>query len=250
MNQQPPPTTETSALIAVDLSATTIALLPAATEARDKLTAALAAAVPKGVVLQNAEQAEIVTEHIRAAKKYLKEVEESRKAVKGPVNELGKKIDAVAEELSVQLTAMVNRAQSVLSAYAAEIARIAREAEAARQEVLRKQAEEIAKARAAAQAAENADQRAAAQEQERQAIVSNPVPVVAPAPTKLVGVSSQTVYNIEVKDLAAFYAMFPELCRVEMKVREAQTAVKEGRVPLGDTAIYRAWTEQKATVRS
>jgi NADH dehydrogenase [ubiquinone] 1 alpha subcomplex assembly factor 7 len=80
----------------------------------------------------------------------LKSIEAARQEIKGPVLDLGRRIDAAAKEAVAPLVAHESRIKGLLSSYQAEERRKAAEAEAARQAELRRQAEERAKAEAEA----------------------------------------------------------------------------------------------------
>jgi len=196
-----------------------------------------------------------VTNAVRDIKRLLKEVEDGRKAVKAPVLDIGRKIDAAAAEFTATLEAEANRLTGLLTAYETQQRRIAAEAEAKRQAELKRQQEEaeLARKRAllletearekreaaerAAREATNAEARAKAQEEARKAQEEQAKAAAekakreeadrlqqaelmrAPAPTvaRPSGVSASTPWTFEVVDLKALYAARPEL--VDLVIR-------------------------------
>jgi outer membrane receptor for ferrienterochelin and colicin len=110
-------------------------------------------------------------EVLRTLKGITKAVEDSRKDIKAPVLDLGRKIDSFASEFVAKVDIEIARLTKLLSTYQAEQHRIAAEAERKRQEELRRQeaerqrkeAEERKAREDAERAAEEARQKAEAE---------------------------------------------------------------------------------------
>ena len=100
--------------------------------------------------------AETAAETLRALKDFTRTIESARKDVKEPVLDLGKRIDALAKELTAQLEAEANRLGGIIGTWQAEQERIAREAREKAEAEERRLWEE-AKAREVAEAKRLAD---------------------------------------------------------------------------------------------
>lgn len=216
----------------------------------------------------------------------LKACETGRKAIKEPVLELGRKIDATAAEYAAELVAESDRLSRLVSAHVekkrreaeeierkrqAELRRIEEERLAAEREAKRKADEEAARlareAQAAIDAAKNAEeaerikQRAveaaerAKAEQERAAIAAEEAAKAraaqvmnAPvkAAPKIAGVSVRPVWKFEVTDIRALYAARPDLVLLTPMVRDINAAIADGVEIPG----IKAWQESEARVRA
>lgn len=209
---------------------------------------------PKAITCADTRQE--VADALAAVNRLLKEVESGRKEVKAPVLDVGRKIDATAEEFSAPLAVAQKALQAVLTKDAEEQARIAREAEAkrqaelkrqqdeqrARQAELNRQAREAEMARLAAERAaleaQNAEARAAAQEAARKAseqaaalaaqkekevaaakLEQAELMRVLVAPAKATGTTVRTPWTFDVMDIYELLKARPEL--VELTVRRA-----------------------------
>lgn len=226
-----------------------------------------------------------VANAVRDIKRLLKEVEDGRKAVKAPVLDIGRKIDAAAAEFTATLEAEANRLTGLLVGYETEQRRIAAEAEAKRQEELKRQQEEaeLARKRAllletearekreaaerAAREATNAEARAKAQEEARKAQEARQQAAAekakqeeaeklqqaellrAPAPTvtRPSGVSASTPWTFEVVDLKALYAARPELVDLVIRRNDTITRIRQGEREIPGLRIYQ---DTKVVVRT
>jgi DNA repair exonuclease SbcCD ATPase subunit len=159
----------------------------------------------------------------------LKTVESLRKKYKDPFLTVGRRIDAAAATYVESVTKEVNRISRMLSDFAAEQDRIAREAQ-------RKQEEELARLRAERKEAEfaatialNQQEREAAQEAilkaDTKAVEVFSAPVVAPI--KSAAQRTTPRWDTKVNDPAALYKVFPDLVRLEPKMREINAEVKK-----------------------
>lgn len=231
--------------------------------ARRKEVLDTAGFAPKAITCADTRQE--VADALAAVNRLLKEVESGRKEVKAPVLDLGRKIDATAEEFTAPLAVAQRALQTVLTKDAEEQARIAREAEARRQAELRRQQEEERKrqaeldrqAREAEQArlnaereareAQNAEARAAAQEVARKA--SEEAAALAAqrekqaeaarlqqaelirqpvAPAKASGTTVRTSWTFDVVDIHALYKACPDLVELAVKRSEVLALIRTG----------------------
>lgn len=204
-------------------------------------------------------------ESLRSLQALAKQVEDSRKAIKAPVLDLGKKIDATAETAVEKINAEVTRIKGLLNAYEAEQRRIAAEAEAKRQaeerERQRIEAERLAaiererqaaekaqrEAEAAARNAATAEARAKAQaeaqaardaqriadmkrqaEEEAARVAAATALQSQPVANKPDGMRVSTPWTFDVEDIAALYKARPDLCNVTPKRAEILTIIRAG----------------------
>ena len=213
-------------------------------------------------------------ESLRSLRALAKQVEDSRQAVKAPVLDLGKRIDATAKAAVETLSAEIDRITGLLNAYESEQRRIDAEAEAKRlaeeRERQRIEAERTAviererlaaekaqrDAEAAARNASTAAERAKAQQEaqavrevqriaelKRQAeqeaaklaaIAAAPVVMAAPKPE---GMRVNTPWTFDVLDAAALYKARPELCNITPKRAEILTLIRAGSREIPGLAI-------------
>ena len=230
------------------LQATEIAIAPEARELRDSLLAEI-----KGVTaVADAFDADVAADVLKRTKELTRSIEASRSSVKAPVLELGKKIDALAKEIVVELDTESARVSKVLGAYQLAERQKAEAAERlARDEARRIQAEAEQKAREAAKAASSeADALAAASEimdtaatkiaETKQAIVSTVAPKAANT-----GVREDVCF--EVTDIVALYAARPELVTLEPNGSAIRAICKAN--PKLQLPGLRHWTEAKTFIR-
>lgn len=204
-------------------------------------------------------------ESLRGLRAITKQVEDSRQAVKAPVLDLGKKIDATAKAAVEKVTVEIDRITGLLNTYEAEQRRISAEAEAKRQaderERQRVEAERLAaiererqtaeksqrdaeaavrnaatsadriKAQQEAQAARVAQQIADLKRQAEEeaaklaAIAAAPIVVAAPKPE---GMRVNTPWTFDVLDIAALSKARPDLCNITPKRAEILTLIRSG----------------------
>lgn len=120
-----------------------ISIAPNMISTRDEVVTLAA----KITAIGTAADAEQTAAAIRGLRAVMKSVEDSRKLVKAPVLDLGKRIDALATEFVRDVDAQIRRLTSALTTYQAEQDRIAREEEARRQAEIRAAQERERKAR-------------------------------------------------------------------------------------------------------
>lgn len=259
------------------IDATAITATDAARSERDKL---LLIATEISTV-STADQAQRAAYVLKELKGFTREIENARTDVKGPVLELGKKIDALAKELTLKVDAEAMRVSRVLGAWQAEQNRIAEEArqkafreeqrireeaaaaERAASEKARREADELARkadrARTDAKAKEyealaNAKREQAEKEQAardfaaEQAIVNTRVNAAAVAAPKPAGVSTRKEIKFDVTDLVALYEAAPYLVNLTPNTAAIKAALKglrEGQSLPG----VRHWEENLTVVR-
>lgn len=215
-----------------ELASTEISLLPEAEKLRKQL---LNQARTVGVISDSfdADCAADVLKNITAA---VKEMEATRKEVKAPVLELGRRIDDVAKSWLSDLEAEKKRINRTLGDYQAEQDRIRRDAE-------RREREAQDQARREAEAALAAgDQAAAAEAAEKIAQSSAKVSESAHRPE---GVSVRTAYKFEVEDIDALFKARPDLCLIQPDNAAIRAAVKKTQSIPG----LRVWQESSAVAR-
>lgn len=246
------------------LDTVSVAILP---EAYHQRTEALEAA--QFVVKVESKFAfEMAVEALKSLKAIEKAVEASRKAVKAPVLDLGRSIDAAAETFLASVKTESERLTKLATAWEAEQRRISAEAERQRQEeeAKAKRAElerlralewERQQAEKAAAAARSEEERLAAEERRKQAEASAAAvteqaavreasaPVVVAAP-KTAGTVVRESWTFEVLDLKAFAAAHPELVEITVKRSAVLEKIREGCRQLAHARIYQ---ETKLGVR-
>jgi len=144
----------------------------------------------------------------------VRSVESSRKEVKAPVLEVGKRIDSVAKEYLAPLEAEKSRLETLVGSYQ-EAAR--RKAEKEREEAAKEQAaalEKMQEKQAAALAAGDEEAADAARAEAADAIAASQLAVIEAEGPKIEGVSTRTAWKFEVTDINALFAARPELCIV------------------------------------
>lgn len=224
-------------------------------------------------------------ETVRDLKGIAKSAEDSRVAIKAPVLEITRKIDAAAAEFSEPLKAEINRINGLLTAYQVEQDRIAREEAAKREaEIARQRAEEAKRiaeaarlereAREKQEAAErqareatNAEARAVAEkaravaqaervalarksEQEAAAAIQQETKTLTSAPLtapRPAGLSTSALWTFEVTDLAALQAAEPNLVEVTVRKSSVQARIREGARQIPGLRIFQ---ETKVNVRA
>lgn len=261
-----------------------VGLLSEAYALRD---AALEAAALIGTV-KTAQENDSATEAMKSVKRVMKQVEDARKAVKGPVWDLCTRIDATAKEFVADLASEELRLAKAVGNYqqeqleiqraaarkaAEEAARIERERMEAQRKIedeqRRVEAEARAKAAAEMAAARNAADRAAAEarakaeqariaaeaearqkiEAERAAQQLQAIPA-AIVGNKAAGQVVREVWDFEVSNVWDLVRARPDLVSIEPRRREIGEAVAL-MAATGEPKIpgLRIWKEVKAGVR-
>ncbi len=196
--------------------------------------------------------ADLVADALRTVKAFTREIEESRKDVKAPVLEIGKRIDALAAELTAELEQQAKRLSSMLGAYQAEQRKKEEEARRAawqeeqriKEETARKLAEAEAKSRNASsfeKKAEKIEAQAIAQ------IVNVRSEVAAATVAKPAGIATRENLVFEVEDVGALYAHAPHLCIVQPNNAALRAYLKAN--PKVQLPGVRHWTETNSYVR-
>lgn len=213
-------------------------------------------------------------------KNYSREIEAARKDVKTPIIDLGRKIDALAAELTGTVETEAARLSKVLGAWQAEQNRLAeeqrRKAWAAEQEIkaAAMRAEREAADRLAAEQAElaakaarartlegkeraelamqQAERRAAEEQQARidanaRELVAAQAAIATVAP-KPEGVATRTEICFVVEDIIALYEAAPYLVKMDVNIVPLKAALK---ALTGNQRLpgVRHWTEAKSFVR-
>lgn len=189
------------------------------------------------------------------AQRFLKDVEYGRKAVKAPVLEISRKIDALADELSATVAAEMKRVGTLVANFQrAEQVRVAEEKRvkdaADRAAIEAKFAADEAARKAAASMTTEADLTAAiaaeaAAEAAKKAMYDE-LTKAAPAPVKASGSINRTVLRYEVLDQAAALAAAPHLFKIEI----SPSAVKATCNADSKIAGMKFWTENATSFKS
>jgi len=221
----------------------------------------------------------------RDLKRIAKSAEDSRVAIKAPVLEITRKIDAAAAEFSEPLKAEIARINTLLTGYQVEQERIAREEAQKRDAELARQRAEEAKraaeaarlerearekqeaAERAAREATNAEARAAAEkarkaaeaeraelarkaEAEALAAAQEQARTLAAMPVaapKPAGMSASAPWTFEVTDLAALQKAEPNLVEVTVRKSSVLARIREG---VREIPGLRIFQETRVTVRA
>jgi len=172
-------------------------------------------------------------------------VEDSRKEVKAPVLEVGRRIDGIAKDYLTPLEAEAKRLSVIVGSYQ-EAQR--RKAEKEREEAAKAQADAIAEMTAKqAEAVANGDEEAAdaARADAADKIAASQLAAINAEGPRPEGITSRTSWKFEVVDIAALYAARPELCVVTPNNAAIRAVVKTGAKIPG----LRVWQEAAAIVR-
>lgn len=260
-------------------------VIPSALEHRDE-TLSVARTV---LTVDTPAEAELAAESIRDLRWIERQVEAARTAVKAPVLDIGRKIDAKAKEFVSPLGAEIARINALLTGFQrrqeeerrkaeeerqrkireaqAEEARKKREAEEqerrdreAAEEAARKAKEEgdpFAEAEAAAAAQRATEQAAGATKEaaaEAQAAITAAVISTAPAvaPQRVEGVGIRRHPDFEVTDIRALAAARPDLVTITPKAAVILGVIRAGKEFEGRRQIVPgvlAWWDSKAIVR-
>lgn len=221
-----------------------IELNPAAFEAR-RVALAAAEQVQEIATVADLDAAAAALTRIKGL---TKSVEDSRKEVKAPVLEVGKRIDQTAKEYLGPLEAEARRLAGMVGTYQeAE----KRKAERIRQEEAEKQRialAEMAAKQAQAMAAGDVQAADAARAEAADRIAESQLAVVNAEGPRTDGIVTRTAWKFEVTDAAALYAARPELCIIEANGPAIRAILKanNGKPIPG----LRIWQEAAAVVRN
>ena len=237
-----------TSLTITGLQSAEISIAAEARELRDKLLVE----IREVTSVSDAFDADVAADVLKRATQLSRGIEADRSTVKAPVLALGKKIDALAKEITAELDGEIGRVSRVLGAYQLAEKQKAEAADRlARDEARRIQAEAEQNARKAAQAApsdtealavasEIMDTAAAKIVETRKAIVST----VAP---KAAGTAVREDVCFEVDDIVALYAARPELVNLEPNGTAIRAICKAN--PNLQLPGLRHWTEAKTNIR-
>lgn len=225
--------------------------ITAAQDARDVRDVLLIEASTVTAVVDRID-ADSATGTLRALKAYQTAIESARTKAKGPVLDLGRKIDALAKELADKVTAEAGRISRIIGAFEAEERRKAEalriEAENRAADIARKAAEEAAKVARAATTAEAADRAAdAVREKAAEQIVAVKQQAGQAVATKQAGTSVREDVCFEVTDIKALYASNPELVVLEPNGTAIRAILRNA--PNLQLAGIKHWREAKLNVR-
>jgi hypothetical protein len=266
-----------AALITITELAPTIAISPDAEHARDRL---LASAATVDAVDSN-EASVRASDILKDMKQFTRFVEAGRTDAKSPLLDYGRKVDAIAKELTGELDAVAKDLAFKIGVWTSEQQRLARiEKQKAEDEARRlvaekraaeraiherEQAELAALAAQAKQATSEPDAIALAIEQEhklrehefaqqqrdeaiQQQIVTLKTSALVSVGPRPSGIATRNVLKFEVTDLRALYAAAPHCVKLEAVAGVLQSVLKN--LPEGGTLPgVRHWSEPVAIVR-
>lgn len=196
----------------------------------------------------DAMDAEEATDVLRGLKTLVKEIEETRKIVKDPVLELGKKIDETAKSFICDVKREIDRLDPMLGGFLAAEQSKADAARRAAQEEANRLAADAARAQIAAARATSATEversQQAAVEAETKAIEAA-VAVAEIAPVKPDGAGVRKNWKFEVTDINALYTARPDLCIIEPNNAGIRAQIPHNQNIPG----LRIWQEVKASIR-
>ena len=157
---------------------------------------------------------------LKSLKGFLSDIETQRASAKAPALDLGRKIDALAKELTQKTEIEAGRISRVLGSYEAEERRKAdearREAEYKEREIARAAQKAEQEARRKASTQEGGDRAADVIVEKAQAeIVQVQQAAINAAVPKTEGAKLRGDVKFELIDIKALYAEHPELCTIE-----------------------------------
>ena len=175
-------------------------------------------------------------------------VDDSRKEVKAPVLEVGKRIDTVAKDYLAPLEAEAKRLSVIVGSYQ-EAAR--RKAEREREEAATAQAAALAemqRKQAEAAAAGDAAAADAARAEAADKIAESQLAVIQAEGAKVDGIVTRSIWKFEVTDIGSLFAARPELVLLSPNNAAIRAVVKaeNGKAIPG----LRIWQEAGAIVRN
>jgi hypothetical protein len=220
-----------------------IELTPAAFEAR-RVALAKASEV---TTISSVSDLDAAAAALTTLKSLTRAVEDSRKDVKAPVLEVGRRIDAVAKDYLAEPEAEAKRLSTLVGAYQEAARRKAQrereEAEAAQRAAI----EEMQRKHAEAAAIGDAEAADAARAEAADIIAESQLAVTAAEGPKADGIVTSTKWKHEVTDIDALYQARPELCKIEPNNAAIRAILKgnNGKPIPG----LRIWQEAGAIVR-
>lgn len=177
-------------------------------------------------IVKTADDAQLAADALKDMKGFTRSIEDARTTVKAPVLKLTKDIDGLAKELTTAVTVETDRVSRLLGTYQQEQQRLLREQqEAAAREEQRIIEEANANAQKAIDSGRGVDgklEKIEAQTFQKVAEVRAAVPTTA----AISGLAGATDIIIEVTDLAALYAVRPELVKLELNLSLTKALIK------------------------
>lgn len=237
-----------TALTLTGLQSAQIDVSAEARELRDKLLIE----IRDITAVSDAFDADVAADVLKRATQLTRGIEADRTTVKAPVLALGKKIDALAKEITAELNDEIGRVSRVLGSYQLAEKQKAEAAERlARDEARRIQAEAEQKAREAAKAADSDTEALAAASQIMDAaaekIVETRKAIVSTVAPKAADTAVRVDVCFEVDDIVALYAARPELVNLEPNGAAIRAICKAN--PKLQLPGLRHWTEAKTNIR-
>lgn len=214
---------------------------------------ALAVQAQQITEVDNPEQQVQAANACKAIAIQLKEIEDSRKAIKSPLLEIGRQIDRVAEEAGKPILDEKSRLAGLVTQYQIKEekkAAIQREMARQEQERIAKEAAELAEKARLAALDKNTDQMDAAVldelAKEKMTQLSQAVSAPPPAPPKASGMVTRKELRYEITDPMKVFARWPHFFELKEKVSVIKgTITKEF-----DCPGMRVWEEQTTTFRT
>lgn len=191
----------------------------------------------------DAESQETAAQAASKLQALISQLEKDRTAVKAPVLDIGRKIDAVAKEGAAPLAKELDRIKGLLKTFVIEEQKKAQK----KQETANKFAD-ARRRRLEEEAAEQAKAghtEAAAETTQKAAEIATPVP--AAMPPKADKMTVRKVWKYEVTDVAALHAARPTLTKIEPVASAILAEIRGG---MRECAGLRIWEDVDVTARS
>lgn len=240
--------TTTSVLSLSGLNQATLTIPDSTFERRD----ALAIAAHRLTTIRTADEAQAAGDLLKEISAFSKLVEASRKIIKDPVIELGKRIDALAYEAAGELELEKQRLSRILGTWSAEQDRLRREAEQKARDEEQRIRDEAERKRQEAEKTSSTDAQLERQlnkidTQEANAIVQTRVDTVGRVAPKVSGTATRAEVCLEVLDIAEVYKHAPHLVKLELNTAVAKSVIKAN--PNLVVPGLKHWIEHKAAAR-
>lgn len=224
-------------------------------EVREKSHALLAEAGEILAVANNFDQ-EAAAEVLARLQEMARGVERARKAVKDPVLDVGRRIDAIAGEFSGPLEAEADRIGRLIGAYRtslqAEIARREREERERRGQIIEEANREKARLDEEAANAATDEERLAAEERANDLVRQTNAALVESKQAEVnarmrpAGIVDRGSWKYEVEDIGRLFESRPDLCLIEPNGSAIRGAIKGG---LRQCPGLRVFRDSKVTTR-
>ncbi len=193
------------------------------------------------------EEAEAAGRALTSIKTFTRSIEDARSVVKAPVLDLGKRIDTLAKELTLEADQEAGRISRLVGAYNADQARLAerkrQEAYAEEQRIIEETRKKLADAEAAGASDKKLDK---IEDKAVEKLLVAKAATAAVITPRLAGVSTRSEICFEVTDLTVLYKAFPMLVTLTPNNQAIKACLKSS--PGGLPGV-RHWTEDRAIVR-